>query len=212
MKKPKPSKAPTLELEASPGKSPERQVADLMVAGEGSSAFVATLFSKGTYGEVSLTEAVRSLRETSSALRAGDLGAAEGLLVAQAVALNAMFAEMSRRAALNMGEYLPAMEAYMRLALRAQAQTRATVETLAAIKNPPVVFARQANISGGHQQVVNGSIGATVRAPAGESPEAPNELLEASHGQRLDTGAKGEAGGADRRLAPVGAVHRAADT
>jgi hypothetical protein len=44
----------------------------------------------------------------------------------------------------------------MRLALKAQSQSRATVETLAAIKNPPVVYARQANFAAGHQQVNNG--------------------------------------------------------
>ena len=38
-----------------------------------------------------------------------------------------------------------------------QAQCRATLEALAEIKNPrPVAFVKQANISGGHQQVNNG--------------------------------------------------------
>ena len=44
-----------------------------------------------------------------------------------------------------MNEHLPAAETYMRLALKAQSQCRATLETLANIKNPPTVFARQAN-------------------------------------------------------------------
>jgi hypothetical protein len=35
----------------------------------------------------------------------------------------------------------------MRLALRAQGQCRATLETLAVMKSPPTVFARQANIA-----------------------------------------------------------------
>ena len=46
---------------------------------------------------------------------------------------------------------------YKRQALKAQAQCRATLEALAEIKNPrPVAFVKQANISGGHQQVNNG--------------------------------------------------------
>lgn len=45
------------------------------------------------------------------------------------------------------------IDRFTRLALKAQGQCRATVETLAAIKNPPVVFARQANIAHGPQQV-----------------------------------------------------------
>lgn len=43
------------------------------------------------------------------------------------------------------------------MALKAQAQCRATLEALAEIKNPrPVAFVKQANISGEHQQVNNG--------------------------------------------------------
>ena len=38
---------------------------------------------------------------------------------------------------------------YMRLTLKAQGQRRATLETLAAIKNPTTMFARQANITQG---------------------------------------------------------------
>jgi hypothetical protein len=41
----------------------------------------------------------------------------------------------------------------MRLALKAQSQCRATLETLAQIKNPPVVLARQANIAQGRPSV-----------------------------------------------------------
>jgi hypothetical protein len=60
----------------------------------------------------------------------------EATLATQAVALNAIFTEMARRSGLNMGEYVSASESYMKLALKAQAQCRATIETLAAIKNP----------------------------------------------------------------------------
>lgn len=50
---------------------------------------------------------------------------------------------------------VPGFEINMRMALRAQNQARATAETLAAVKNPTVVFARQANIAHGPQQVNN---------------------------------------------------------
>jgi hypothetical protein len=51
-------------------------------------------------------------------------------------------------------------EVRLRLALKAQTQCRATVETLATMKNP-VVFAKQANIAHGPQQINNneGSVG-----------------------------------------------------
>ena len=79
-----------------------------------------------------------------------DLGKAEALLTAQAVTLNTMFAHLVTRA---LGSQLvESFERNMRFGLRAQAQCRATLETLAAIKNPPTVFARQANIANGPQR------------------------------------------------------------
>jgi hypothetical protein len=45
------------------------------------------------------------------------------------------------------------IDRFTRLALKAQGQCRATIETLALMKNPPTVFARQANIAHGPQQV-----------------------------------------------------------
>ncbi len=59
------------------------------------------------------------------------------MLSATAAAFNAIFGELARWAALNIGKHLGAAETYMRLALKAQSQSRATVETLAAIKTRP---------------------------------------------------------------------------
>jgi hypothetical protein len=102
-----------------------------------------------------------------------------------------------------MGEYIEASEKYMRLALKAQAQCRATIETLAAIKNPPLVIAKQANISAGHQQVNNGN------PPRAEvSSKQPNELLEHSHEPRLDPGATGTTGSRDPKMVPLEASNR----
>ena len=91
-------------------------------------------------------------------VRHGDMSGPEAILVSQASALNSIFTEMARRSALNMSEYIEASEKYMRLALKAQAQCRATIETLAEMKNPPLVIARQANIANGPQQVNNGGV------------------------------------------------------
>jgi hypothetical protein len=72
-------------------------------------------------------------------------------MIAQAVALNAVFTELSQRA--DRAGRLDMAERLMRLALRAQGQCRATLETLAVLKNPPTVFAKQANIAAGPQHV-----------------------------------------------------------
>ena len=140
---------------------------------------------------------------------AGDMKRAEAMLFGQAHALQAIFMNLARRATTQ--EYLKQWEAYLRMALKAQNQCRMTLETLATIKNPPVVIARQANINnGGQQQVNNGYAPTSEKAPAHAAnlQTAPTGLLEKQHGEWLDTGAASTAGGVDPHLAPVGAVHR----
>jgi hypothetical protein len=144
-----------LKVIRDPSKTEDRLYADLVTDGLASNASIAIRFNTHEMGEVSLTDLVASLRDQGDALSGGDFAGSVRMLSAQAVALNAMFSELARRAALNMGAHLGAMESYMRLALKAQSQSRATVETLAAIMSPPVVFARQANINNGGQQQVN---------------------------------------------------------
>lgn len=219
-KKPSPpavvDKSRVLQVEVAPEVSHERAVADVVTSGVAANAGTAIEFAKNTYGEVSLTDMIRSLRDQGKAINGGDLQSAERMLMAQAVTLNAVFTELARRSAVNMGQYMDATERYMRLALKAQGQCRATLETLAAIKNPPVVFARQANIANGPQQVNNGVIGAPKRPePLHAHTEAGNQqtkLLEgAQHGGTvLDAGAAAKAAGSHRALETVGAINRAA--
>lgn len=117
---------------------------------------------------------MKALKESTELIHGGDLKRIDSTLLAQAVTLNAIFNEMARRAAANMGAHLNATDRYMRLALKAQGQCRATLETLAAIKNPPIVYARQANISHGPQQINNGSLRASTHTVKTQSLE--NEL------------------------------------
>jgi hypothetical protein len=141
------------------------------------------------------------------AVHGGDLTQAETMLVTQAHTLDAIFNSLTRCALGS--KMINQYEIKFRLALRAQAQCRATLETLVAIKNPPVIFARQANIANGPQQVNNSPIAAASRAE--ESKSQPNKLLEHQHGERLDFGTTSKASGADSKLETVGAVHRPKD-
>ncbi len=201
----------TLQVAGKPGVSKERQLADLGADGIVSNAMTARAFLNHSQPNLSITELVASVKAHGEKVNGNDLAAAEQMLVAQAIALNSIFAEMARRSALNMGDYLDATDRYMRLALKAQGQCRATLETLAAIKNPPVVFARQANIAHGPQQVNNGVAPERAKgAPAHEQTGiTSNELLEMEYGKRLDAGAQGAAGLANSRLAAVGTVNGA---
>lgn len=214
-------KARNLQITREPGKSDDRLMTDIAVQGLAGNAWNAVTFNRFTLGELSLTDMVSSMRESGAAINGGDLAAAERMLFAQAVSLNAISAELARRAFLNMGEHLPAMESYMRLSLKAQAQCRVTVEALAEIKNPrPVAFVKQANISNGPQQVNNGVQAGAVTANetstrtgahAGEMQSEPSKLLEASDVERVDAGAQGAAGRTHQELAPVGTLDRAED-
>lgn len=154
---------------------------------------------------LTLTDMVESLQEQGQAVNRGDLSIAERMLNSQTVALNAIFGEMARRAALNMGQHLGATETYLRLALKAQSQCRATLETLAVIKNPPMVFTKQMNVANGPQQVNNGP--RTL-----EKQSTPNELLEdLNHGRTpLDTRTAPATSREDSRLEPVEAINRPA--
>ncbi len=221
--KPAPAPEPTpksrrLEIIGRPGTTEDRLIADLVAEGQATNASTALRFVRADHGELSLTDMVKALHTHGEAINRGDLSAAERMLNSQAVALNAIFAELARRAALNMGTHLGATESYMRLALKAQSQSRATVETLAAMKNPPVVFARQANIAHGPQQVNNGPAPPKAQqyAPAsahlGETVSAQTELLEdRTHGSpQMDTRAAPATSRAHPQLEPVGAVNRPA--
>lgn len=85
---------------------------------------------------------------------AGDLSLASRLLASQAITLDAMFTELARRAALNMGEYLEASEKYGRLALKAQSNCRATLDALAKLHQPREQTVRHVHVNEGGQAVV----------------------------------------------------------
>lgn len=126
------------------------------------------------------------------------------LLASQVIAMNAIFANLASRA--KHATYVDHFDKYMRLALKAQGQCRATAETLALMKNPPV-FARQANIASGPQQVNNVLNSGPARAEISES--VPNKLLEAH--ERLDGCTTEAARDRDSTMAAVGTVHRPQD-
>jgi hypothetical protein len=79
--------------------------------------------------------------------------------------------------------------------------------SLAQIKNPPVVYARQANFVNGPQQVNNG----VQTSGARENEIPPSKLLEARHDERLDTRAALAPSRANQAMETVGRFDRAED-
>ena len=128
---------------------------------------------------------IAELQTKSAAVNSGDLRHVESMLVNQAIALQHIFLRMTVR-----GIHQTKMEhidGFMRLALKAQNQSRATLETLASMRTPPVVYAKQANINHGNQQVNNG---VSITPSSDEIINPHNELLKEAGYERVDTGAE----------------------
>ena len=144
------------------------------------------------------------LRDQGKAVNRGDLSQAEAMLMNQATALQSLFARLAERAMGN--DTVSAFEANMRMALRAQNQCRSTLETLAAIKNPPVVYARQANVTTGPQQINNGT---EALSRAREDETGQTQLSGQSHELLSDARASGQASRVNPTLETLGEIHRA---
>jgi len=136
----------------------------------------------------------------------GNMARPEAMLLCQAHALELLFSELAQKA--HSQQHMPNYEGFMRMAFKAQNQCRMTLETLSNIKNPPVVFAKQANFSGGGHQQVNNGVPAQA-SHAKEIKKAPNKILTELPNETLDTGRTGAAIPIDSDLEALGEEHGA---
>ena len=183
-------------VQAKKGQSHEEALAEFVTNSVNQCAPAADSFSALSFRRVDINLLIKGLRGQTDDLVSGDLESIEGILAVQAHTLNMIFSSLARLGADNIFDRFKVAEKLIRLALRAQSQSRATLDSLAAIKRP--VF-KQTNIAHGHQQVNNFS----------EKENTPNELLEQTDGERLDPGTPPEAVRVDSDLATVGKQHRA---
>jgi hypothetical protein len=146
-----------------------------------------------------------ALRAQGAAINAGNMNRVEAMLVNQATALQTLFVRLAERGLAQ--DSLPQYEAHMRLALKAQAQSRATLDTLANVRNGPVIYARQANVAAGAPMQVNNELPAHAGARQIENP--PNQLLEESPHVRMDARTPSSAGASDPSMEAVGKKQRA---
>lgn len=163
------------------------------------SAFPSALITSRYSGsaEVDVLAVLEELKGMAADVADGNLSAVEQMLLHQAVALQTMFMDLAVRA--KGQQDLPAIQSLTQLALKAQSGSRATLQTLADIKNPRPVFVRQTNVA--HtQQVNNGGQDAVAVQPsrARKPRNAPIELKDPNqecHGRpTLDTRATTAAG------------------
>ena len=183
-----------------------RHAARMAVAPSVNGASVIEAYQGNIMGkDVDISNLVDNLRDTFAEVKDGNLRSMEAMLISQATALQTIFTSLARRAQVQ--ESQRNVEAFLGLALKAQAQSRATISALVDLKYPrQATFVKQANIAHGPQQVNNGA-GAISHAQ--ETQPHQNKLLEADHGGTyLDPGATTAPARSHQAVAAVEAVHR----
>ena len=157
----------------------------------------------GKFGQQDITSLLLELDTQIQRLRGGDMSAVEAMLFAQATALQAIFVDLATRA--QRQERLPVMQAQLTMALKAQAQCRATLEALAEVKNPRhPTFVRQQNVA--QQQVVSN---AGITCGHGHIDNQANKLITESRHAALDARGTGAASRVDTHVEAVASCHGA---
>lgn len=191
------TKSQVLELRLREGQTEEQALTEF----NSKSAFLSTATKESfhiSFGQdFNFQSNMQVLEKTIQEIQSGDLSKIEEMFISQAVALEAMFASLARRAKAQ--DKLLQYETHMRLALKAQNQSRATLQALVQLKQPTnTTFVKQANIAQGHQQVNN-------LAEKNITPQ--NELLKDSY-EELDTGTTTTPAGINSNMEAVGKVNR----
>ena len=149
-----------------------------------------------------LEDQVASLREDDSTQHQ------EAMLADQAVTLQTLFVRLIERAeAQTVAEHYRTL---LHLALRAQNQSRATLQALSNVRSPrSQVFAKQANVAN-NQQINHAQ---SAEDPSAETLENTQTGLldEQPNEQWLDTRAPSQAGAGNSTMAPLDTLDRTQD-
>ena len=168
------------------------RIAKLAVSPEMSSQRVvaASERNEGLHEHLDIPQLMAVLKTESERLRAGKSEDIGPILANQALALQSLFSRLTESALSQ--SHMSNIEAFMRLALRAQSQCRATLETLSSLNKAPTVFAQQANVATNQQ--IN---------------YAQNQLLGDDDELRQDTRAPGTEKAVNPEMEALGEVDRA---
>jgi hypothetical protein len=163
--------------------TPEQR-SQLAMSSEIQSAAVMQSYQKNVMGsDVDFEVLVKGIMDTCTQVNGGNLQTMEAMLVSQATALQTIFTDLARKAQAQ--TYQKQFEVYLGLALKAQAQSRATISALVDLKYPrQATFVKQANIAHGPQQVNNGVMPSGASASHGKKQKTEqNKLLEDDDGK-----------------------------
>jgi hypothetical protein len=163
-------------------------------------------------GDVDLEALVKGIMATCTQVNGGNLQTMEAMLISQATALQTIFTDLARKAQAQ--TYQKQFEVYLGLALKAQAQSRATISALVDLKYPrQATFVKQANIAHGPQQVNNVDLPSDAVASRGKKQKTEqNKLLEDEDGKLsigMVTGKTATPESGDQRMEALEPIHRA---
>ena len=172
------------------------------------SAVLSEAFTKQLFPDTSIADVANALRDKITNIQDGDMKPIEAMLIGQAQALQTMFVSLGRQAASKTS--LPQYTAFMNLALKAQSQSRATIQALVELKYPKqATFVKQANIANGHQQINNNQNASDINTPVHTPAHAraienqPNELLSEMNHATLDSSGTATTSSANKAMATV---------
>lgn len=139
----------TLPADSVSGRTEEEKLAHIALSPEFKAAITSKAYAPAI-GEQDLAAILQRLGELSSRVTTGKTDDVESMLAVQALTLDSIFHRLALQAERNIGQYPKAVDTYLRLALKAQSQSRATVEALAAMKSPRQ-YISQTNVAGAMQ-------------------------------------------------------------
>jgi len=171
----------TLNPEAVSGRSEEEKLANLGLSPQFKAAVTAHAYAP-LIGEQDLATVFQQIGEVSTRSVKEGSKDLEFMLTSQALVLDSIFNRLAITAQASIGKHPKVVETYLRLALKAQSQCRATAEALAALKSPRQ-YISQTNVAGAMQ--INIDL---------ERPD-------------VDRGAEGKDASSDTRLEALGEVH-----
>lgn len=148
-------KVAKVEVPLEAGKTRKQMIAELGMGTIGRNALSAQGFATPHCGGgIEYDETLKIVAGMCGKVRSGNLDDLTDMLTAQALTLDSMFTEYSRRAIINVGEYPDAADRYTNLAAKAQSQCRTTVETLARVKRGGKQTVTVVHVNDGGQAIV----------------------------------------------------------
>ena len=199
---------------AKPSKAERRKrTSSLAAAGGLANVLVIAAYQDGLFNadDIDILECRHQVAKRVEQVKDGNTLHVVALLMAQALALNSIFTKLAYKAAgVDERGGLHQVETYLRLALKAQSQSRVTLEAVLAAENPPVRFAQQTNVAFGPQQV-NNCVPPESSAHEDHSESVRNELLEIDDDARVDPATTSQASRGNSTVVPLAKVNRATE-